>query len=90
MEHRELATRLSLGGSGVLHHGLALPGARRNSTTKSLSGRVGECITIAANCIRIYRPGVAQSIAPGGPFGMNQQLPFVGAQFCPTGVPGYI
>lgn len=25
----------------------------------------------------------AQSIAPGGPFGINQQLPFVGAQFCP-------
>jgi len=26
----------------------------------------------------------AQSLAPGGPFGINQQLPFVGAQFCPT------
>ena len=25
----------------------------------------------------------AQSVAPGGPFGVNQQLPFVGAQFCP-------
>jgi hypothetical protein len=25
----------------------------------------------------------AQSIAPGGPFGINQQQPFVGAQFCP-------
>ena len=32
-------------------------------------------------------PG-AQSIAPGGPFGINQQLPFVGAQFCPTAFPG--
>jgi Carboxypeptidase regulatory-like domain len=30
----------------------------------------------------------AQSIAPGGPFGINQQLPFVGAQFCPTAFPG--
>ena len=30
----------------------------------------------------------AQSIAPGGPFGVNQQLPFVGAQFCPTAFPG--
>jgi hypothetical protein len=32
-------------------------------------------------------PG-AQSIAPGGPFGINQQLPFVGGQFCPTAFPG--
>jgi len=32
-------------------------------------------------------PG-AQTIAPGGPFGINQQLPFVGGQFCPTPVPG--
>jgi hypothetical protein len=30
----------------------------------------------------------AQSIAPGGPFGINQQLPFVGGQFCPTAFPG--
>src|SRR5580692_10463665 len=30
----------------------------------------------------------AQSIAPGGPFGVNQQLPFVGAQFCPTAFAG--
>jgi Carboxypeptidase regulatory-like domain/TonB dependent receptor len=30
----------------------------------------------------------AQSVAPGGPFGINQQLPFVGAQFCPTAFPG--
>jgi Carboxypeptidase regulatory-like domain len=29
-------------------------------------------------------PGVAQSISPGGPFGINQQLPFVNTQFCPT------
>jgi hypothetical protein len=29
-------------------------------------------------------PGVAQSATPGGPFGINQQLPFVGTQFCPT------
>ncbi len=29
-------------------------------------------------------PGVAQSITPGGPFGINQQLPFVNTQFCPT------
>lgn len=29
-------------------------------------------------------PGVAQSTSPGGPFGINQQLPFVGTQFCPT------
>jgi len=29
-------------------------------------------------------PGVAQSITPGGPFGINQQVPFVGTQFCPT------
>ncbi|HWZ57000.1 MAG TPA: TonB-dependent receptor [Verrucomicrobiae bacterium] len=28
-------------------------------------------------------PGVAQSASPGGPFGINQQLPFVGTQFCP-------
>ena len=32
-------------------------------------------------------PG-AQSLAPGGPFGINQQQPFVGGQFCPTAVPG--
>ena len=32
-------------------------------------------------------PG-AQSLAPGGPFGINQQEPFVGGQFCPTAVPG--
>jgi hypothetical protein len=33
-------------------------------------------------------PGVAQSITPGGPFGINQQLPFVGTQFCPTAFAG--
>jgi len=33
-------------------------------------------------------PGVAQSISPGGPFGINQQLPFVGTQFCPTAFAG--
>jgi hypothetical protein len=27
-------------------------------------------------------PGVAQSITPGGPFGINQQQPFVATQFC--------
>jgi hypothetical protein len=32
-------------------------------------------------------PG-AQSLAPGGPFGINQQQPFVGGQFCPTNFPG--
>jgi hypothetical protein len=32
-------------------------------------------------------PG-AQSLAPGGPFGINQQEPFVGGQFCPTAFPG--
>jgi len=29
-------------------------------------------------------PGVAQSITPGGPFGINQQQPFVATQYCPT------
>jgi Carboxypeptidase regulatory-like domain len=33
-------------------------------------------------------PGVAQSITPGGPFGINQQQPFVGTQFCPTAFAG--
>ncbi|HTX16198.1 MAG TPA: carboxypeptidase-like regulatory domain-containing protein [Candidatus Baltobacteraceae bacterium] len=33
-------------------------------------------------------PGVAQSITPGGPFGINQQQPFVGTQFCPVAFPG--
>ncbi|MGD0963403.1 MAG: TonB-dependent receptor [Candidatus Acidiferrales bacterium] len=33
-------------------------------------------------------PAVAQSISPGGPFGINQQLPFVGTQFCPTAYAG--
>jgi hypothetical protein len=33
-------------------------------------------------------PGVAQSITPGGPFGINQQVPFVGTQFCPPLFPG--
>ncbi len=33
-------------------------------------------------------PGVAQSITPGGPFGINQQAPFVNTQFCPTEFPG--
>ncbi len=33
-------------------------------------------------------PGVAQSITPGGPFGINQQLPFVGTQLCPPLFPG--
>ncbi|HTC63967.1 MAG TPA: carboxypeptidase-like regulatory domain-containing protein [Candidatus Saccharimonadales bacterium] len=32
-------------------------------------------------------PG-AQSLAPGGPFGINQQEPFVSGQFCPTSNPG--
>lgn len=35
----------------------------------------------------LSQPGAA-TIAPGGPFGINQQLPFVGAQFCPTEFPG--
>ena len=33
-------------------------------------------------------PGVAQSITPGGPFGIGQQQPFVGTQFCPPEFPG--
>ncbi len=33
-------------------------------------------------------PGVAQSITPGGPFGIGQQQPFVGTQFCPPLFPG--
>jgi hypothetical protein len=33
-------------------------------------------------------PAVSQSITPSGPFGINQQVPFVGTQFCPTGGPG--
>ncbi len=33
-------------------------------------------------------PGVAQSITPSGPFGIDQQQPFVGTQFCPTEFPG--
>ncbi len=33
-------------------------------------------------------PGVAQSITPGGPFGIGQQQPFVGTQFCPQLFPG--
>jgi Carboxypeptidase regulatory-like domain len=30
----------------------------------------------------------AVTVAPGGPFGVNQQLPFVGAPFCPTAASG--
>jgi hypothetical protein len=33
-------------------------------------------------------PAVAQSITPGGLFGINQQVPFVGTQFCPQLFPG--
>ncbi|HTW23947.1 MAG TPA: carboxypeptidase-like regulatory domain-containing protein [Candidatus Baltobacteraceae bacterium] len=33
-------------------------------------------------------PAVAQSITPGGPFGIDQQQPFVGTQFCPVEFPG--
>jgi len=33
-------------------------------------------------------PGVTQTIAQGGPFGINQQQPFVNTQFCPTEFPG--
>ena len=29
-------------------------------------------------------PGTTQNITTGGPFGINQQLPFVGTTFCPT------
>jgi len=29
-------------------------------------------------------PGLTQNITNGGPFGINQQLPFVNTQFCPT------
>jgi hypothetical protein len=32
-------------------------------------------------------PAVAQSVTPAGPFGINQQVPFVGTQFC-TGAYG--
>ena len=35
-----------------------------------------------------FSPAVAQSISPGGPFGINQQLPFVGTQYCPTAFAG--
>jgi hypothetical protein len=35
-----------------------------------------------------FSPGVAQSITAGGPFGINQQQPFVNTQFCPTAFPG--
>jgi hypothetical protein len=34
-----------------------------------------------------FSPGVAQSITSGGPFGINQQQPFVNTQFCPTVIP---
>ena len=30
----------------------------------------------------------AATVAPGGPFGVNQQLPFVNGQFCPAPFPG--
>ncbi len=30
----------------------------------------------------------AATVAPGGPFGVNQQLPFVNGQFCPAPSPG--
>jgi hypothetical protein len=33
-------------------------------------------------------PGLTQNITNGGPFGINQQSPFVTTQFCPTGFPG--
>lgn len=33
-------------------------------------------------------PGLTQNITNGGPFGINQQSPFVSTQFCPTGFPG--
>jgi hypothetical protein len=33
-------------------------------------------------------PGVTQTISAGGPFGINQQQPFVNTQFCPTAFPG--
>ena len=35
-----------------------------------------------------FSPGVAQTISAGGPFGINQQQPFVNTQFCPTEFPG--
>jgi hypothetical protein len=35
-----------------------------------------------------FSPGVAQSITPGGPFGINQQQPFVNTQFCNPEFPG--
>lgn len=33
-------------------------------------------------------PGLTQNITNGGPFGINQQQPFVNTQFCPTDFPG--
>jgi carboxypeptidase family protein/TonB-dependent receptor-like protein len=33
-------------------------------------------------------PGLTQNITNGGPFGINQQAPFVSTQFCPTSFPG--
>ena len=33
-------------------------------------------------------PGLTQTISAGGPFGINQQQPFVNTQFCPTAFPG--
>jgi len=33
-------------------------------------------------------PGLTQNITNGGPFGINQQQPFVNTQFCPTEFPG--
>ncbi len=35
-----------------------------------------------------FSPGVAQTISAGGPFGINQQQPFVTTQFCPPQFPG--
>jgi hypothetical protein len=33
-------------------------------------------------------PGLTQNITNGGPFGINQQQPFVNTQFCPSAFPG--
>jgi hypothetical protein len=33
-------------------------------------------------------PALTQNITNGGPFGINQQAPFVSTQFCPTDFPG--
>ncbi len=84
------AIRLLPVGNGVLHLDRGCLELPRCSTTKWWCGPAGECITTVANSTAICHRALRRASRPGGPFGINQQVPFVATQFCPQPIPGNV